>query len=48
MAIKPKRKVKKKLAETGAARVIAKVTYTPDATGEPNTKSKRIKLKKRT
>jgi len=46
LAIKPKRKAKKKLAKKGRAKVKAEVTYTPDG-GEPNTKSKRIKLRKR-
>ena len=46
LPIKPKGKAKKKLNRTGKAKVKAKVTYTPDG-GEPNTKKKRLKLKKR-
>ena len=46
LAIKPKGKARKKLNRKGKAKVKAKVTYTPEG-GEPNTKSKKLKLKKR-
>jgi Ca2+-binding RTX toxin-like protein len=46
LAIKPKGKAKKKLNKKGKARVRAEVTYIPDG-GEPNTQSKKLKLKKR-
>jgi hypothetical protein len=46
LPIKPKRKAKKRLKRKGKAKVRAKVTYTPDG-GVANTKSKRVKLKKR-
>jgi TolB protein len=42
-AIKPKGKSKRALRKKGKAKVLAKVTYTPDG-GEPNTESKRLKL----
>lgn len=45
LAIRPKGKAKKKLNENGEAKVNAAVTYTP-AGGDPNTKSKTIKLVK--
>ena len=46
LPVKPKGQVRRKLRRTGKARVTARVTYTPDG-GEPDTKSKRIKLIKR-
>jgi hypothetical protein len=46
LSIKPTRKAKKQLAAKGKAKVKTEVTYTPDG-GEPNTQSKRIKLKRR-
>jgi hypothetical protein len=46
LAIKPKRKSKRKLRKSGKAKVRADVTYTPTG-GEPNTKAKKLKLKKR-
>ncbi len=46
LAIKPKGKARKKLRKKGKAKVKAVVTYTPDG-GEPNTKSRKVKLKKR-
>jgi DNA-binding beta-propeller fold protein YncE len=46
LPIKPKGKAKKKLNRKGRAKVKANVTFTPDG-GDPNTKSKRIRLKKR-
>ena len=46
LKIKPKGKAKKQLRKRGKAKVRAKVTYTPDG-GEPNTRSKRLTLKKR-
>ena len=45
LAIKPKGKAKETLNEKGEAKVNAAVTYTP-AGGDPNTKSKTIKLVK--
>jgi hypothetical protein len=53
LKIKPKGTVKKKLNKKGKAKVKVTVTYTPNGTstgdliGDPNTKSKRIKLIKR-
>jgi hypothetical protein len=51
LPIKPKGKAKKKLNQTGKAKVNAKVTYMPDITftggGESETKSKNVGLKKR-
>jgi hypothetical protein len=44
--IKLKRKAKKKLNRRGRAKVKVKITYTP-AGGKPNTKSKKVKLRKR-
>jgi hypothetical protein len=46
LKVKPKGKSKRKLSETGKAKVEAEVTYTPDG-GEPNTQAKRVKLVKR-
>ena len=46
LSVKAKGKAKKKLNQKGKAKVKAKVTYIPDG-GEPNTKSKKIKLMKR-
>jgi hypothetical protein len=46
LPIKPRRKAKQKLATKGKAKVKAKVTFTPDG-GDPNTRSKRLKLVKR-
>ncbi len=46
LKVRPKGKTKDKLAETGKAKVTAEVTYTPDG-GDPNTKTKRIKLKRK-
>ena len=46
LLIKSKGKAKKKLNKKGKAKVKAEVTFTPDG-GEPNTQSKKIKLKKR-
>jgi DNA-binding beta-propeller fold protein YncE len=46
LKVKAKGKGKRKLKRTGKAKVKADVTYTPDG-GEPNTKSKRVKLKRR-
>jgi hypothetical protein len=43
---RPKGNTKAKLADTGAAKVDARVTYKPDG-GDPNTKRKRINLKLR-
>ena len=45
LTIKPGPKAKKKLNLTGKARVSAAVTYLPDG-GEPNTDSKKVKLRK--
>jgi hypothetical protein len=47
LAIRSRGKARKRLDASGKTRVRAKVTYTPTG-GEPNTKSKRIKLRKRT
>ena len=47
LPIRPRRKAKEKLNETGKAKVTAEVTYTSDAGGTPNTRSKKLKLKKR-
>ena len=44
LVVKPRGKAKKKLNQTGKAKVKAKVTYTPTG-GEPNTESKKVKLK---
>ena len=44
LVIKPRGKAKKKLNQTGKAKVKAKVTYTPTG-GEPNTESKKVTLK---
>ena len=44
LKVRPKGKVKKRLAERGAAKVKARVTYTPVG-GDPKTKSKRVALK---
>lgn len=44
LAVKPKGGSKQKLADTGEAKVKANVTFTPDG-GDPNTKTKKIKLK---
>jgi hypothetical protein len=46
LAVKPRRKAKRKLKKKGKARVKAKVTFTPEG-GEPNTRSKRIRLIRR-
>jgi hypothetical protein len=46
LKIKAKGKTKKQLDRTGTVKVKAKVTYTPTG-GDPNTKSKRVKLIKR-
>jgi hypothetical protein len=46
LAIKPRRKAKRALGKQGRAWVGAEVTYTPDG-GEPNTKSKRVKLRRK-
>jgi hypothetical protein len=46
LAIKPRRKAKKKLAARGNAKVRAEVTFTPDG-GEPNTQTRRVRLVKR-
>jgi hypothetical protein len=46
LAIKPRPKSKRALRKTGKAKVVAKVTYTPDG-GEPNTESKRLRLIKK-
>jgi Ca2+-binding RTX toxin-like protein len=46
LTIKPKGKARKKLNKKGKAKVKAEVTYTPDG-GEPNTQSKKLKLRKR-
>ena len=46
LAIKPKAKSKRALRKTGKAKVVAKVTYTPDG-GEPNTEKERLKLIKK-
>jgi hypothetical protein len=46
LKIKAKGKAKKQLYRTGTVKVKAKVTYTPTG-GDPNTKSKRVKLIKR-
>ena len=44
LLVKPRGKAKKKLNQTGKAKVKAKVTYTPTG-GEPNTESKNVTLK---
>jgi hypothetical protein len=44
LLVKAKGKSRKKLRKKGKAKVKAEVTYTPDG-GDPNTQSKRIKLK---
>ena len=46
LLVKPRGKAKKKLNQTGKAKVKAKVTYTPTG-GEPNTESKKVTLKLR-
>jgi hypothetical protein len=46
LAIKPKGKARRQLNKKGKAKVKAEVTYTPDE-GDPNTQSKKLKLKKR-
>lgn len=46
LTVEPRGKAKKKLNRAGKAKVKATVTYTPDG-GEPNTKNKKLKLKKR-
>jgi streptogramin lyase len=46
LKIKPKGKARKRLNKKGKAKVKAKVTYTPER-GEPNTKTKKVKLKRR-
>jgi Tol biopolymer transport system component len=46
LKVRPKRKTKERLADKGAARVNARVTYTPEG-GDPNTKTKRVKLKQK-
>lgn len=46
LKVKPKGKAKKKLADEGRAKVKAEVTYTPDG-GDPNTKSRKVKLAKK-
>ncbi len=46
LAIKPKRRPRKKLREKGKATVTAEVSYTPDG-GEPTTQRKKIKLIKK-
>jgi hypothetical protein len=46
LLVKAKGKPKHKLNRTGKVKLTAKVTYTPTG-GDPNTKSKRIKLIKR-
>ena len=46
LKVKPKGNAKRKLDDRGKAKVTARVTYTPDG-GDPNTKSKRVKLKRR-
>jgi hypothetical protein len=46
LLVKPKGKSKRKLNETGTLKVKISVVYTPTA-GDPNTQTKRLKLKKR-
>src|SRR5918995_405774 len=46
LPVKPRRKTRRKLRKSGKARVKANVTYTPTG-GDPNTKSKRLKLRLR-
>jgi 6-phosphogluconolactonase (cycloisomerase 2 family) len=46
LKIKPRRKAKKKLNRRGKAKVKAEVTYTPTG-GDPNIKSRKVKLKKK-
>jgi hypothetical protein len=46
LKLKPMGKAKKKLADKGRAKVKAGVTFIPDG-GDPNTKSKRVKLARR-
>jgi len=46
LLVKPKGKARRKLGDNGKAKVKAEVTYTPDG-GDPNTKSKRVKLARR-
>ena len=46
IAVKPKGRTRRKLDETGRAKVKAEVTFAPDG-GEPNTVAKRIGLRKR-
>jgi hypothetical protein len=43
LLVKPKGQARKKLEEVGRAKLRAEVTYTPDG-GDPNTKTKRVKL----
>jgi hypothetical protein len=45
LKVKPKGKAKEKLADKGKVNVNAEVTFTPDG-GDPNTKTKKIKLKR--
>ncbi len=46
LPVRPRGKARKKLEEKGKAKVKAEVSFNPDGAG-PNTRSKRIKLKKR-
>jgi hypothetical protein len=46
LAVKPKGRLTRKLKRRGTAKPRAKVTFTPTG-GEPNTESKRVRLKKR-
>jgi hypothetical protein len=46
LSIKPKGIAKEKIADTGRAKVKAKVTYTPTR-GEPSNESKKVTLKQR-
>jgi hypothetical protein len=46
LLVKPRGKAKAKLGESGKTKVKATVSYTPD-NGDRNTKTKRVKLAKR-
>jgi hypothetical protein len=46
LKVRPRPKAKSKLADRGKVKVSADVTFTPTG-GEPNTESKKVKLKQR-
>jgi Tol biopolymer transport system component len=46
LRVRPRQKARAKLADRGKLKVSAQVTYTPTG-GEPNTESKKVKLKRR-